>query len=71
MSPLENRRSFGTLLLLSMCHEGERVVMRDEDEPRKKRESPWRAYGVAVSDLESYAVRQRVKPREYALDPPR
>ena len=44
---------------------------RDEDEPKKKRESSWRTYGMAVSDLESYAVRQRVKSRECAPDPSR
>lgn len=62
------------LLLLPIHHErergrggeGEREATRGENEPKKKRESPWRIYGMAVSDLESYAVRQRVKSRETA-----
>lgn len=48
MSPLENRRSFGTcihiLLLLPIHHKRkrEREATRDDNERKKKRESSWR-----------------------------
>lgn len=64
MSPLENRRSFGTLLGLVTTA---MTMPRGSDERRrgrrveeKERKARARAsYGVAVSDLESSRVRQR------------